>query len=1464
MPDQALAASRFAWSWCALLTLVWAFIWAAQRRYVLVIGMTGHEWLCVATLLVLFALFQRFIALHAAPRFFMLMVGGIVHLGISRNFSELGQPREGVVVLAALLVGELLGHPLELHRRTTFAQEAVAAGGVPGRAIDAAALQLVHWLTLRFSSRALETAYGSRAFGESYPTFVAVCVGITLLQGLLIVAFPTTLLLNITMIPGTVTLLGVRIWLQRAPDLSRAQEQMGWISFAVWAIICAARTRFVLAAGLSATGFAFISGLVAFGALFLRLTACPAAPRRLILVMLWLSQGCNWPARSEIGQPHEGLIAAAALLIGELLGHPTELRLRLAFAREAVAAGRVPDAAPEPAIAVHPLTLRFANGALESAYAARSFSESWPTLVAACIVLATLFGMMAFAMPRIRAIAACHAFGFLAVLAAGWRLRAAEDQSRAQTRFASSWCALWTLAIATFTVAHRRIVLVSGLSTAEFATLLFVYLVGASFQRLIALPAVHRLMTLGAFCLAHLMMTPSISELGQPREALLVTAVAGLSELLGHPFELRRRLAFAREALAAGRVPDAAPDPAVAVHPLTLRFANGALESVYMERVFSETYPIFVTFSSGGIILCAVAAGTVSGFRYSAASGALMCVVAFCVRTWLSRAANQVLAASRFALSWCALWSLTRMGVWAAHRRYVLVSGVSASGWLCGPVALNLLFALFQRFIALPTVPRFIVLAARVIPFFAFTTPWSELGQPVEGLLVAAAVLVGELLGHPFELQRRTAFAREALAAGRVPDPAPDPAAAVHPLTLRFVNGALESAYAARSFSESWPTLVAACIVLATLFGMMAFAMPRIRAIAACHAFGFLAVLAAGWRLRAAEDQSRAQTRFASSWCALWTLAIATFTVAHRRIVLVSGLSTAEFATLLFVYLVGASFQRLIALPAVHRLMTLGAFCLAHLMMTPSISELGQPREALLVTAVAGLSELLGHPFELRRRLAFAREALAAGRVPDAAPDPAAAVHPLTLRFDNGALESVYGARAFNESYPTVVAFCFGLSAFIVVLSCAVPAHACGSTIIIVLLFVLLRVRTLHRSTNDQASAGSRCAWIACTLVTLTYGSVSLANRLFVLVSGVDASEWLCGPVVGYAIFSMFTRFIALPATPRWLMKAAICLAHLTFPPQSEFDQPVEGLLVVAAVLLGELLGHPFELRRRHAFAREAVAAGRVPDAAPDPAVAVHPLTLRFDNGALEQAYTACTFTEGFSSIVIGCVVFAALFGVMVVALPATWFLGGVGACLALTVFIARAFLHSSDDQAGADLVFAWAWCVLYVLAVISIWSAQGDFGVVTGLTASDFLCLAAFQLLFAIFQCFILHPVAPRLLTLLSLSLAHATVPTPFSDLGQKHEALIIVAALIIGELLCHPFKLLRRVEFADMQRSDEQLATAERQLESYRRDNEELKQLTVAKDTFVASLSHEMRTPLNGIVGLLELARHHLLHLH
>ena len=1021
-----------------------------------------------------------------------------------------------------------------------------------------------------------------------------------------------------------------------------------------------------------------------------------------------------------------------------MLAHPFELRRRVAFAREALTAGRVPDPAPDPAAAMHPLTLRFANGGLERAYATRTFTESYPSAIAFCITFTTLLGVLRVVVPETRVVAACCAAVFFVCGCARVWLHRAVDQSLAASRFAWGWGIVWAFAWGGIWDAHRRYRygVVSGVSANEWLcgpvamNLLF-----ALFMRFIALPASTRFIVLVACSVAHLSFTTPVSEFGQPVEGLLLVAVHLVAELLGHPFELQRRVAFASRADATRRcVPDAAPDPATAVHPLTLRFSNGGLERAYATRTFTESYPI---------------------------------VAASCL--------------SITALSWLVAIAYPQLRPTATNITVILSVNFCARAWLhCAAT------------------PWYLALAAAGVTHLTISPARSEFGQPVEGLLAIAALLVGDLLGHPFELRSRVAFAREALAAGRVPDAAPDPTIAVHPLTLRFSNGALESAYAARSFSESWPILVASCLGFAALFGMLTVAVPRTRALAACHAHVFLTLLCVGGRLRANEDQARAQTRFASIWSVLWTLAIATFTLAHRRFALVSGLNTAEFATLLFVYLVGASYQRFLGLPAARRLMAVAAFCLAHLMMTPSISELGQPHEALLVAAVAALSELLGHTFELHRRLAFAREALAAGRVPDA--DAAAAVmrlvHPLTLRFSNGALESAYAARAFSESYPIAAVFCLSLSALCLLLAVAAPGLGITATVTAFVTLAGLGLRALLHRAADQASAALRFAWAWCGLWTLFVAGLRIAQWRFVLIRGVSTSAFLCGPVATGALGALFLRFNGLPATPRFLVLVAISCFHITVAPISELGQPLEGLLVVAALLVGDLLGHPFELRSRVTFAHEALAAGRVPD--PDAAAAVHPLTLRFADGGLERAYSGRSFSESYSTLVNACASFIVLVGLLAVAVPPLLPISATVAAGCVTLICVRMRFLGMVDQAQAGTWFACCFNGVWALASLALIVVQRHYVLVPGISSLGYLCVAALQGFAMLCVRFTAQPAMMRVLTFVTTVASVALWTPAFSDLGHPHETLVTAAAMVVGELLGHPFELQWRVAFA------------------------------------------------------------------
>ena len=188
--------------------------------------------------------------------------------------------------------------------------------------------------------------------------------------------------------------------------------------------------------------------------------------------------------------------------------------------------------------------------------------------------------------------------------------------------------------------------------------------------------------------------------------------------------------------------------------------------TAFDEYSFRASYAVVVTSCLGGAAINAMltfAVPATSPETYLALRpstvGAAVCLVLAAARVGLHRAGNRD-AATCFGWGWCALWSLSRLVLWLAQGHYALVGGMSAREWVCGPVALTGLFALLQRFIGLSTAPRLLTLAATGLMNLT-TAHFTVLGRPHEGLLIVVAILAGDVLGRPFELRRRAAFARE-------------------------------------------------------------------------------------------------------------------------------------------------------------------------------------------------------------------------------------------------------------------------------------------------------------------------------------------------------------------------------------------------------------------------------------------------------------------------------------------------------------------------------------------------------------------------------------------------------------------------------------------------------------------------------------------------------------------------------
>ena len=116
LPDQQRAHKIFAWGCCIITVVLAVILGAAQYHgpYASGVSTTG-AWFTFFMFFIT-SLYLRHMCVTAAPRLLILIaVAMATAISTSRHpFSELGHPDEGVLTTAFLLLGELVGHTLEV------------------------------------------------------------------------------------------------------------------------------------------------------------------------------------------------------------------------------------------------------------------------------------------------------------------------------------------------------------------------------------------------------------------------------------------------------------------------------------------------------------------------------------------------------------------------------------------------------------------------------------------------------------------------------------------------------------------------------------------------------------------------------------------------------------------------------------------------------------------------------------------------------------------------------------------------------------------------------------------------------------------------------------------------------------------------------------------------------------------------------------------------------------------------------------------------------------------------------------------------------------------------------------------------------------------------------------------------------------------------------------------------------
>lgn len=120
MADQRRALVLFEWTWVASFSAAMATFSAGQAQHTLISHVSAEALAAIASLILLYGAFLRLLLPHHAPRLVLVFAVSAGWASFSPPLSVLGTPQEPILATAAMLVGELLGHALDVHRRRSY------------------------------------------------------------------------------------------------------------------------------------------------------------------------------------------------------------------------------------------------------------------------------------------------------------------------------------------------------------------------------------------------------------------------------------------------------------------------------------------------------------------------------------------------------------------------------------------------------------------------------------------------------------------------------------------------------------------------------------------------------------------------------------------------------------------------------------------------------------------------------------------------------------------------------------------------------------------------------------------------------------------------------------------------------------------------------------------------------------------------------------------------------------------------------------------------------------------------------------------------------------------------------------------------------------------------------------------------------------------------------------------------
>ena len=1001
-----------------------------------------------------------------------------------------------------------------------------------------------------------------------------------------------------------------RVRLNTMADQERALLIFYWMLAGLTAAFAAAiivgRSAFGLMASASPVAIGFDAMMRLSLIVLYHVMGAPASPWPLVMGCFAMLSVVP-PPMSALGSPAEPLLFCLAPLLGWLLGHSLDHARRLAYAAEwqkrmgesATDAGAATAAEIEAPLRHSFLRFSFHDDAMERAYAVRCFRSAYTMTQAAFIVFSFLFVALAI-IDRAMLPFCIGALSFCLLGIIGRvQLNTMADQERALLIFywmlAGLNAALNAVLIVGRCVFGLMVISASPVAVVAYGMLRFAV---TFIYHLIGMSAAPRLVIISLYAVSAV-VHPPMSALGYPAEPLVYCSALLLGWLLGHSVDHARRVAYAAEwqKRAGNRANDAGAATAAEIEAplrhsfLRFSFHDDAMERAYAVRCFRSTYTLTQVFLTVLTALFAIIVIIDRALLPVSIGGTSICVLVLAGRAWLNSMEDQERAALIFHWSMTAFGSLYAIVLTVGRCAFGLMVSASLAA-LAANAMLRLAAVYFINIAGVPATARLLVLGCFTL-MSVVPPPMSALGSPAEPLLFCSAMLLGELLGHSVDHDRRLAYATEwqERAGNRANDAAGGSAAESEApahsfLRFRFRDDAMERAYAVRCFRSAYTMTQAVFTVFATL--RIALAIIDRATLPECAGGVPVCVLVIVGRavLDSMADQERAQLIF--HWLAATLVAGNATALAAYRIGLGDQISFSPVAIgfLSLLQLAGIALFHLIGMPSAPRLLIVGSLAMMDAVPPPT-SALGYPAEPLLFCLALLLGWLLGHSADHARRLAFAAEwqkrmggrAGAAGAAKIEAPTHSF----LRLSYREDALERAYAVQCFRSTYIKLQAFVmieWLLFLYLAFFDRDARPFCIGGVSVCTTVFA---ARAWASSVANQERALLIFYWFLAVLFCTAHVLRFVAWPAFGVVSNLPL-------VVGFdAVRRLATllmvHFLGIPAAPRMLITGSYALFSIVAPPISTLGRPTEPLLFCSALLLGALLGHSVDHSYRIAFA---------------------------------------------------------------------------------------------------------------------------------------------------------------------------------------------------------------------------------------------------------------------------------------